>query len=150
MCKYSSKKHICLHIWTICKWPSNPWLPIIFAPRCKCCANVAFTIIGTGSKSSAISVLPWVPEVFLRCGGNFWCWPKADTSLAVVWSREKTLWHGAVLFTVPVDLCTFYQITFTPNRLKVSDCDHVGRHVKKCPNTHIILSKTSSSLKFIA
>ena len=28
MCKYSSKKHICLHIWTICKWPSNPWLPL--------------------------------------------------------------------------------------------------------------------------
>ena len=150
MCKYSSKKHICLHIWTICKWPSNPWLPIIFAPRCKCCANVAFTIIATDSKSSAISVLPWVPEVFLTRGGNFWCWPKADASLAVVRSREKNLWHGAVLFTVPVDLCTFYQITFTPNRLKVSDCDHVGRHVKKCPNTHIILSKTSSSLKFIA
>ena len=20
--------------------------------------------------------LPWVPEVFLACGGNFWCWPK--------------------------------------------------------------------------
>ena len=56
MCKYSSKKHICLHIWTICKWPSNPWLPIIFAPRCKCCANVAFTVIATDSKSSAISV----------------------------------------------------------------------------------------------
>ena len=56
MCKYSSKKHICLHIWTICKWPSNPWLPIIFAPRCKCCANVAFTVISTDSKSSAISV----------------------------------------------------------------------------------------------
>ena len=23
--------------------------------------------------------LPWVPEVFLACGGNFRCWPKADT-----------------------------------------------------------------------
>ena len=44
MCKYSSKKHICLHIWTICMWPSNPWLRIIFAPRSKCCANVAFTV----------------------------------------------------------------------------------------------------------
>ena len=26
--------------------------------------------------------LPWVPEVFLACGGNFRCWPKADTSSA--------------------------------------------------------------------
>ena len=54
-------------------------------------------------------MVPWVPEVFLACGGNFRCWPKADTSLAVgrshEWrSREKNLWHGAVLFTVPVDL----------------------------------------------
>ena len=23
--------------------------------------------------------LPWVPEVFLTCGGNFRCWPKAET-----------------------------------------------------------------------
>ena len=28
----------------------------IFAPRCKCCANVAFTVIATDNKSSAISV----------------------------------------------------------------------------------------------
>ena len=27
--------------------------------------------------------LSWVPEVFLSCGGNFRCWPKADTSSAV-------------------------------------------------------------------
>ena len=27
--------------------------------------------------------LLWVPEVFLACGGNFRCWPKADTSSAV-------------------------------------------------------------------
>ena len=50
------------------------------------------------------STVPWVPEVFLACGGNFRCWPKADTSSAVGRSREKNLWHGAVLFTVPVDL----------------------------------------------
>ena len=24
--------------------------------------------------------VPWVPEVFLACGRNFRCWPKADTS----------------------------------------------------------------------
>ena len=33
-------------------------------------------------------VLPWVPEVFLACGGNFRCWPKADTSSAV--GRSQT------------------------------------------------------------
>ena len=27
--------------------------------------------------------LPWVPEVFLAYGGNFRCWPKADTSSPV-------------------------------------------------------------------
>ena len=50
----------------------------------------------------------------------------------------------------PLTFELFYRITFTPIRLKVSNCDHVGRHVKKCPKTHIILRKTSSSLKFIA
>ena len=33
--------------------------------------------------------LPWVPEIFLACGGNFWCWPKADTSSAVGRSHER-------------------------------------------------------------
>ena len=27
--------------------------------------------------------IPWVPEAFLAYGGNFRCWPKADTSSAV-------------------------------------------------------------------
>ena len=31
--------------------------------------------------------LPWVPEVSLACGGNFRCWPKADTSSALGRSR---------------------------------------------------------------
>ena len=100
-------------------------------------------------------VVLWVREVFLARSGNFRCWLKADTSSAVGRiherrSREKNLWHGAKIFTVPVDLRTFYRITFTPIRLKVSNCDHVGRHLKKCLKTHIILRKTSSSLKFIA
>ena len=38
--------------------------------------------------------LPWVPEVFLACGGNFRCWPKADTSSAVGRSREKNFRAG--------------------------------------------------------
>ena len=33
--------------------------------------------------------LPWVPEFFLACGGNFRCWPKADTSSAVGRSHER-------------------------------------------------------------
>ena len=41
-------------------------------------------------------------------------------------NREKNLWHRAVLFTVPVDFCTFYRVTFTPIRLKVSNCVDVG------------------------
>ena len=32
--------------------------------------------------------IPWVPEVFLAGGGNFRCWPKADTSSAVGRSHE--------------------------------------------------------------
>ena len=37
----------------------------------------------------APSVLPWVPEVFLACGGNFRCGPKADTSSAVGRRHER-------------------------------------------------------------
>ena len=33
--------------------------------------------------------LPLVPEVFLAYGGNFRCWPKADTSSAVGLSHER-------------------------------------------------------------
>ena len=33
--------------------------------------NLAFT-----------ACLPWVPEVFLACGGNFRCWPKAEATSA--------------------------------------------------------------------
>ena len=38
-------------------------------------------------------------------GGNFQCWPKADTFLATSGeAARKNLWYGGVLFTVPVDL----------------------------------------------
>ena len=38
--------------------------------------------------------IPWIPEVFLACGGNFRCWPKADTSSAVGRSGERRrLWQ---------------------------------------------------------
>ena len=37
----------------------------------------------------APKIIPWVPEVFLAYGGNFRCWPKADTSSAVGRSHER-------------------------------------------------------------
>ena len=107
--------------------------------------------ITSRSKLSLIlrTLLPWVPEVFLAWGGNFRCWPKADTSTSGEAAR-KTSGTERCFLPFPLTFVLFYRITFTPIRLKVSDCDHVGRHVKKCPKTHIILRKTSSSLKFIA
>ena len=33
--------------------------------------------------------LPWVTKVFLACGGDFWCWPKAETSSAVGRIHER-------------------------------------------------------------
>lgn len=54
-------------------------------------------------------LLPRVPEVFLACSKKFCCWPKADTSLAE--AMRKNLWHELLLFTVPIDLWAFYQIT---------------------------------------
>ena len=62
--------------------------------------------------------LPWVPQVFLACGGKFRCWPKADMSSAVGRSREKNLWHGAVLFTVPGDLWAFLSDYIYANQIE--------------------------------
>ena len=39
------------------------------------------------------SQLPWVPEVFLACGGNFRCRPKSNTASAVGRRREKNVGH---------------------------------------------------------
>ena len=36
-----------------------------------------------------LCTVPWVPEVFLACGGNFRCWPKADTTSVVGRSHER-------------------------------------------------------------
>ena len=81
--------------------------------------------------------LPWVPEVFLACGGNFRCWPKANTSSAVGRSREKNLWHGAVLFTVPVDLCAFLSDYIYANQiesLQLWSCGPAREEVSKDPH----------------
>ena len=88
------------------------------------------------------SQIPWVPEVFLACGGNFRCWPKADTSSAVGWSHErrsseKNLWHGAVLFTVPVDLCAFLSDYIYANQiesLQLWSCGPAREEVSKDPH----------------
>ena len=64
-------------------------------------------------------------------------------------AARKTSGTERCFLPSPLTFALFYRSTLTPIRLKVSDCDHVGRHVKKCPKTHIILSKTSWSLKFI-
>ena len=85
--------------------------------------------------------LSWVPEAFVARGGNFRCWPKADTSPAVGRLAEtasgkaarKTSGAERCFSPSPLTFELFYRIIFTPIRLKVSNCDHVGRHVKKCP-----------------
>ena len=33
--------------------------------------------------------LPWVPEVFLACGGNFPCWPKAEATSGLTETRNR-------------------------------------------------------------
>ena len=65
-------------------------------------------------------------------------------------ATRKTSGTERCFLPFPLTFELFYRITFTPIRLKVSNRDHVGRHVKKCPKTHIILRKTTSSLKLIA
>ena len=43
--------------------------------------------------------IPWVPEAFLAYGGNFRCWPKADTSSAVGRGCEKKLFARVTIKT---------------------------------------------------
>ena len=31
-------------------------------------------------KSLLVCSVPWVPEVFIACGGNFRCWPKGEAA----------------------------------------------------------------------
>ena len=40
-------------------------------------------------RNLTVAAIPRVPEVFLAGGGNFGCWPKADTSSAVGRSHER-------------------------------------------------------------
>ena len=66
---------------------------------------------------------PGYQGFFSRAARIFGVWPKADTSLAVARSherrsREKNLWHGAVLFTVPVDLCAFLSDYIYANQIE--------------------------------
>ena len=68
------------------------------------------------------SNLPWAPEVFLACGGNF----------GVGQAARKTSGTERCFLPSTLTFELFYRITFTPIRLDVSNCDHVHRHVKKC------------------
>ena len=42
--------------------------------------NVRSSKTGLNSNPDSGFFLPWVPEVFLACGGNFRCWPKAEAA----------------------------------------------------------------------
>ena len=35
------------------------------------------------------TLVPWVPEVFLACGGNFRCWPKAEAMSGETGNRAR-------------------------------------------------------------
>ena len=52
-------------------------------------------------------------------------------------SREKNLWHGAVLFTVPIDLCAFLSDYIYANeieRLQLWWCGLAREEVSKDPH----------------
>ena len=46
-------------------------------PSWNCAWNLAFPVF---ISPIAWNMLPWVPEVFLACGGTFQCWPKAEAT----------------------------------------------------------------------
>ena len=106
---------------------------------------------------AGFSCVTWYPgsRFFLRAAGIFGFGrrpthlrPQAEATSGE--AARKTSGTERCFLPSPLTFELFQRITFTPIRLKVSNCDHVGRHVRKCPKTHIILSKTSSSLEFIA
>ena len=51
------------------------------------------SVISLSVVMTARLLIRWVPEVFLACGRNFRCWPKADTSSAVGRSHEFRAGH---------------------------------------------------------
>ena len=59
--------------------------------------------------STADYGLPWVPEAFLAYGGNFRCWPKANTSSAVgrshePWQKPETALEKTLAPRVTLDI----------------------------------------------
>ena len=81
----------------------------------------------------------WVPVVFLVCGGNFTFRPRAKaTSSEAARKTSGTVW---CFLRSPLTFELFYRITFMSIRMKVSNHDFVGRHVKKCPKTTLSLAK---------
>ena len=64
--------------------------------------------------------------------------------------QEKTSRRERCYLPSQLTFELFIGLHLYANRLEVSNCNHMDRHVKKCPSTHIIHRKTSQSLKFIA
>ena len=52
--------------------------------------HLTFNLIPLCLLTRAECGISWAPEVFLAYGGNFRCWPKADTSSVVGRSHTET------------------------------------------------------------
>ena len=93
---------------------------------------------------------PGYQRLFSRTAGIFGAGRRPKPRAAKRRSGEKKpLAQSGAFYRPRWPLSFLSDYICTPIRLEVSNCDHVDRHVKKCPTNHIILRKTSWSLKFI-
>ena len=77
------------------------------------------------------SHLPWVPEVFLACGGNFRCWPKAEATRVTIktWQKPETALEKSLAPRVLVT--SFRGSSDLTSRVKLAgriDVNHDTRH----------------------
>ena len=82
-------------------------------------------------KGSTRSRLPWVQEVFLACGENFRCWPKADTSSAIGEAAKTRQKPETALEKSPVPRVDLTEISFisersAPKHAKISARSHLS------------------------
>ena len=82
-------------------------------------------------KGSTRSRLPWVQEVFLACGENFRCWPKADTSSAIGEATKTRQKPETALEKSPVPRVDLTEISFisersAPKHAKISARSHLS------------------------
>ena len=61
------------------------------------------------------ALVPWVPDVFLACGGNFRCWPKAEAMSGETGNRARKVsgTQGATLETSSVQWGFTVAVTYT-------------------------------------